>query len=91
MLRWLLRYLGLDDPHIEAKRAARLTQAEARAIAQQASERVCDAHDLDLVAIEEAAGERLWVFATNSRGSAYQVKVRDRDGNVVSRGRIGGR
>jgi hypothetical protein len=91
MLRWLMSYLGLDDPYAEAKRGARLTQAEAQSIAKRASDRVSDAHDLGFVAIEHEGGERVWVFATNSRGSAWQVKVRDSDGNIMSRGRIGGR
>lgn len=89
MLRWLSRYLGLGDPYAAEKRAARLTEDEALSIAKEASSGVSDAYSLELVAIEDGSGERLWVFATTSRGSTWHVKVRDRDGVVVSRGRRG--
>jgi hypothetical protein len=91
MLRWLARYLGLDDPHADDKRTARLSENDALAIAREAGVGVSDVESLALVAIERDGDERLWVFATSSRGSAWQVKVRDRDGSVVSRGRVGGR
>lgn len=89
MLRWLSGCLGLGDPHAAEKRAARLTEAEALSIAQQASSGVSDAYSLELVTLENDGGERLWVFATTSRGSTWHVKIRDRDGHVVSRGRRG--
>jgi hypothetical protein len=89
MLRWLSGCLGLGDPYAAEKRAARLTEAEALSIAQQASSGVSDAYSLELVTLENDGGERLWVFATTSRGSTWHVKIRDRDGRVVSRGRRG--
>jgi hypothetical protein len=89
VLRWLSGYLGLGDPHAAEKRAAQLTEDRALSIAREASSGVSDAHSLELVAIENEGGERLWVFATTSRGSTWHVKVRDHDGLVVSRGRRG--
>jgi hypothetical protein len=89
MLRWLASYLGLGDPHAAEKRAARLTEDQALSIAREASSGVSDAYSLELVTIEKEEGERLWVFATTSRGSTWHVKVRDRDGFVVNRGRRG--
>jgi hypothetical protein len=89
MFRGLARYLGLGDPHAAEQRATRLTEDEALSIAKEASSGVSDAYSLELVAIESSGGERLWVFATTSRGSTWHVKVRDRDGDVVSRGRRG--
>jgi hypothetical protein len=89
MLRWLLSYLGLGDPYAADKRAAQLTEDQALSIAKEASARVSDAYSLELVTIEHEGVERVWVFATTSRGSTWHVKVRDRDGLVVSRGRRG--
>jgi hypothetical protein len=89
VLRWLAGYLGLADPYAAEKRAAQLTEDRALSIAREASSGVSDADSLGLVAIENDGGERLWVFATTSRGSTWHVKVRDRDGLVVSRGRRG--
>jgi hypothetical protein len=89
MLRWLSGCLGLGDPNAAEKRAARLTQDQALSIAQEASSGVSDAYSLELVTIESDGSERLWVFATTSRGSTWHVKIRDRDGHVVSRGRRG--
>jgi hypothetical protein len=91
MLGWLARYLGLDAPLADGQRAARLTEDAALLIARQAGDGVSDVQSLALVAMEHEGDERLWVFATSSRGSAWQVKVRDRDGSVVSRGRVGKR
>lgn len=91
MLRWLAGYLGLVDPHANAKRGARLSEGDALTIAHEAGSGVSDVHSLSLVAVESEGDERLWVFATASRGSVWQVKVRDRDGAVVSRGRVGKR
>jgi hypothetical protein len=89
MLRWLSGCLGLGDPYAAEKRAARLTEDQALSIAREASSGVSDAYSLELVAIENEEGERLWVFATTSRGNTWHVKVRDGDGRVVSRGRRG--
>jgi hypothetical protein len=89
MLRWLSGLLGLGDPNTAEKKAARLTEDQALSIAREASSGVSDAYSLELVNIEKEDGERLWVFATTSRGSTWHVKVRDRDGFVASRGRRG--
>lgn len=89
MLRHLLAFLGLDDPYADAKRAARLTEVEALSIARQAGAKVPDVHTLEFVALIERGGERLWVFATTSRGKHWEVKVRDSDGKVVSKGGVG--
>jgi len=89
MLRWLAWYLGLDDPYTADKRAARLTEEQALAIAQEASTGISDAYSLRFAAIEKDGEERLWIFATSSRGCHFLVKIRDRDGHVVSRGRMG--
>lgn len=91
MLRWLFWYLGFGDPYAAEKRAARLTEEQALSIAREASRGVSDAYSLEFVAIKKENGERFWVFATTSRGSAWHVNVRDRDGRIVSRGRSGGR
>jgi hypothetical protein len=71
------------------KREARLSEAEARAIACKAGEGVSDAHSLEFAALTEEEGDRFWIFATASRGSAWSVKIRDRDGRVVEKGRVG--
>lgn len=89
MLRWLADCLRLGDPYAAQKRAARLTEAQALSIARDASSGVSDAYSLEFMAIEADGDERLWLFATTSRGSTWHVKVRDRDGRVVSRGRRG--
>jgi hypothetical protein len=88
MLRWLAWYLRLNDRYAADKRAARLTEEEALAIAQAASTGR-DAYSLRFAAIEKEGEERLWIFATTSRGGHFLVKIRDRDGHVVSRGRVG--
>jgi hypothetical protein len=77
------------DVQAAKKRTARLAEDEALLIAQKASAGVPDAYSLEFVSIEADGDERLWVFATTSRGSTWHVKVRDRDGRVVSRGRRG--
>jgi hypothetical protein len=91
MLRWLARCLGLEDPYADFKREARLSVDDALTIAREAGAGVSDVHSLSLVAVESEGDDRLWVFATASRGSVWQVKVRDRDGVVVNRGRVGKR
>jgi len=91
MLRWLTRYVGLDDPYADAKRGAKLSGDDALRIAREAGVGVSDVDSLSLVTIEGEGDERLWVFATASIGSVWQVKVRDRGGAVVSRGRVGTR
>jgi hypothetical protein len=89
MLRWLLRYFALDDPYAADKRVARLREDQALSIAMKAGARVSDAYELEFVGIERQGDDLLWMFETNSRGSAWHVKVRDRDGKVVSHGRTG--
>lgn len=89
VLRWLARCLRLDDPFSEAKRQARLNEEEALAIARKAAGQLPDNLGLHFAAIVEEAGERLWVFSTNTRGLTWQVKIRDRDGQVVGSGRVG--
>lgn len=84
-----MTFNDLVAPHASKRRAAQLTEAQALSIAANASSGVSDAHSLEFVAIENQDGERLWVFGTTSRGSTWHVKVRDRDGQVVSRGRWG--
>ncbi len=66
-----------------------MTEEEALTIARSAGEGVSDITSLRFAAIAEEGGDRFWIFATSSRGSAYRVKIRDRDGQVVERGRIG--
>jgi hypothetical protein len=89
VLRLLARFLGVGDPFAEAKRRARLTEEEARDIAEKAAGRLPDNLTLRFAAIVEEAGERLWVFSTNTRGLGWQVKIRDRDGRVVGSGKVG--
>jgi hypothetical protein len=81
-LRLLARVLGLADPFAEAKRQARLKEDEARDIAEKAAGTLPDNVRLQFAAIVEEAGERLWVFSTNTRGLGWEVKIRDRDGRV---------
>lgn len=87
--RLLARVLGLADPFAEAKRRARLKEGEARDIAEKAAGTLPDNLRLQFAAIVEEAGERLWVFSTNTRGLGWQVKIRDRDGRVVGTGKVG--
>jgi len=89
VLRLLARVLGLADPFAEAKRRSRLTEDEARDIAERATGRLPDNLKLQFAAIVEEAGERLWVFSTNTRGLGWEVKIRDCDGRVVGNGRVG--
>jgi hypothetical protein len=89
VLRLLCWVLGLADPFAEAKRRARLKEDEARAIAEKAAGSLPDNLTLQFAAIVEEAGERLWVFSTNTRGLAWEVKIRDRDGRVVGSGKVG--
>ena len=89
MLRFVSKLLGIDDPHADAKRAARLTEADALALARAASEGAPDVHTLTFAGIREEHGERLWVFTTASRGMQWQVEVRDADGRVAKKGMVG--
>ena len=89
VLRWLADYLGLGDPFTAVKRRARLGEDEALALARSASEGVSDALSLNFTAIAEEGGELVWTFSTASRGSAWSVKIRDRDGHVLERKRVG--
>jgi hypothetical protein len=89
MLRWLSWYLRLGDPYAADKRAAQLTEDQALSLAKEASTGGSDALSLHFAAIEYEGDERLWVFATSSIGSHWLVKIRDRDGRVVSRERRG--
>lgn len=89
VLRLLARFLGLADPFAEVRRRARLREDEARDIAEKAAGRLPDKLTLQFAAIVEEAGERLWVFSTNTRGLGWQVKIRDRDGQVVGSGKVG--
>ena len=88
-LRWLSKFLPWADPYADAKRTARLTEAEAFAIARRASEGGWDEHSLRFSAMLQEEGEQIWLFATPSRGMQWLVKVRDRDGKVVSKERVG--
>jgi hypothetical protein len=91
MFDWVLRYLGIDNPQAKAKRTARLSESEALAVAQAAAEQSPDADSLYFADIVDEQGEKIWVFTTASRGSPLVVKIRDRDGTVIRKERIGGR
>lgn len=89
ILRRIVEYLGLGDPLAEAKRNSRLTEEEALTIARKAAGQLPGNVSIHLATIVEEAGERLWIFATNTRGLTWQIKVRDRDGCVVGQERVG--
>jgi hypothetical protein len=91
MFNWLLRYLGIDNPHAKAKRAARLSESEALAVARAAAEQSADAESLHFADIVDEQGETIWVFTTASRCSSLVVRIRDRDGAVVRKERVGRR
>lgn len=89
MLRWLARYFGLHDPYAEAKRRARLSEAEALAIARRAGAHVSDRFSLHFTALIEEEQEQIWIFETSSRGRIWSVRIRDRDGQVLGSARLG--
>ena len=91
MLHWILRYLGIDNPQAKAKRTARLSESEALAIARAAAEQSAVAESLYFSDIVEKQGETIWVFTTATCGSFFVVRIRDRDGTVIQKERIGKR
>jgi hypothetical protein len=91
MFDWILRYLGIDGPKTKIKRAARLSESEALSVARSAAEQSADAESLHCADIVEEQEEKIWVFATTSRGNPLVIKIRDRDGAVIGKERTGKR
>jgi hypothetical protein len=91
LFNWILRYLGIDGPKAKIKRTARLSESEALTIARSAAEQSTDAESLHYADIVEEKDEKIWVFATTSRGNSLVIKIRDRDGAVIGKERTGKR
>lgn len=90
MFKWILRYLGLDNRQTKTLRNTRMTEKEALQVARSVVERSPDADNLQLAKIVDEE-EIIWVFSTASRGNPLVIHIRDQDGAVIRKERIGRR